>query len=255
MLLASAMIFGISALAADFSLDDAITYTDGAETVTVNLYAGENVTTLDQYSAIELGYDDAVFSFNSATTTQPKSSAIKSNTLVAVTYSNIDGDITVDKAAPLMTVVFNVVDPSKVVGSKFEVLSDLSMMTGDNWGIIYDLSDVSVTVTAGKPASNVSATIDGDGVITVSGDSELAGKNIVVSEKTCSNVTPNTRVKVTIDGAGYKIFGENMWDEAGMEGPGSVYTKTVAFGVIFSGDYVADDFTFEIIDDITTYVE
>ncbi len=98
----------------------------------------------------------------------------------------------------------------------------------------------------------IEASKDADtGVITVTYPEEetgaLDGKKIVIWEQNIeqSAITAKTRVKVTAAGK-TQTFGGTIYEELGLEGAGSLEGKTVAFGVVYTGDLVATDFAFEI---------
>ena len=246
-LLASAMVFGMSALAADVKFDDTVTYTAGAETVTLNVYAGSNVTTMDGYSILSITFDESVFSVQSATTTQESATATD-NGDGTISWCNETTAVTTITSDPLMTVVFNVLDPSKVVGSTFGIDEGNSGLFADEGNTAYDFSGVSVTVTAAGPVGPTATKVGETSSkgVTAYTVSTLADQKVMMSQKfTQQVIKPETRVLITYNGE-TREFGSDLYDKLGGQGGGEVTIGSLTFGLLVDGNATADQFSFEI---------
>ncbi len=249
-LLASAMIFGMSAFAADVKFDDTVTYTAGAETVTLNVYAGSNVTTMDGYSILSITFDESVFSVQSATTTQESATATD-NGDGTISWCNETTAVTTITSDPLMTVVFNVLDPSKVVGSTFGIDEGNSGLFADEGNTAYDFSGVSVTVTAAGPVGPTvveGATVNNITEYTFE-NSDVYGEDvkILMTSTAAATVTEKTRFYVSYNGNPAKEFGSNIWEKLA-QGNGSISVGNVKFGLIVPANLDASMFEFEVCD-------
>lgn len=248
-LLASAMIFGISAFAADVKFDDEIKYKD-ADTVTVNLYHSASMTELDAFSSIAVDYDTSVFSVKTAETKQASSTATDYNSEGFVSWSNDQVTTTSTISTdPLMTIVFNVLDKSKVVGSIFRVNNDNTYLALVD--TVFDCDSVSITVLADESGDDtVKAETQTSGSVKVTypegytGDKNLDGKYIVFKDVVLQGtaVTADTRFDITYDGT-TKRFGATLFETLGITGQGTLNAGSYGFGVAFDSDVNANDVT------------
>lgn len=254
-LLASAMIFGISAFAADVKFDDEIKYKD-ADTVTVNLYHSASMIELDAYCTIAVDYDTAVFSVNTMETKQVSSTVANYDEEKFVAWSN---DLTSSPSAisddPIMTIVFDVLDKNKVVGSVFKVNTDNTcLMLKDD---VFDVDSVSITISADESGDDkIKATKATNGSYQVTypdgytGTKNYEGKYIVFKTLTFEDgkIYPTTRFDITYDGT-TKQFGATLFDTLEVEGSGTIDASDYGFGIAFDKDVAPSDVTVNVVNE------
>ena len=105
----------------------------------------------------------------------------------------------------------------------------------------------SLVVVGDEPESSVQATKGDDGIITVTGDSALAGKDILVHDAALpqgANLSAASRFVVRQKSTGI-THDYNIFEALNVEGLySSISSKNIKFGIVSNSDLVATDFEF-----------
>ncbi len=244
------LLFSTTAFAAEMLEFDPVKYTEG-ENVTVKLYIGDTeLTKIKLYGAIAFRYDGEVFEYVDGTTGQSDGTIYDYSPDPIIYWTNESSDITVDHSKPLCEITFKVkdgVDKAEVYGKKFYIDADNTMFTDPATNADYEYNIAEVTVEADAPASNVQATMGDDGIITVTGDSALVGKYILVNDTALPNDATLSAVSrfVVKNTVSNKTQSYNIFEALKVEGlDGSIATKNIKFGIVSNNALNASEFEF-----------
>lgn len=151
-LIAAVAIFGSTALAGDLRFDEKLEYAAEATKVTVNVYS--NVDNMTMFSTFGVDFNNEVYTFNQGESTSqctaPEWAVEEEHIVTWATPANMTS---INTSEPLATLIFDVNSGKSPVNTTFTISEDYSMLSNTAQDYFFDISGISITVTAATPAA------------------------------------------------------------------------------------------------------